>query len=110
MRELRHDFRVYYHCCYDECAIDEACDLVSMLPDGAAYIRATDFKRSWTDEQNRQADLFDQLWVIASAMRGADVTKAPKVTRPTDVAARLQASKKKRSVSDRINNGKWEEA
>lgn len=90
--------------------MNEACDLISMLPDGSAYVSAIDYTRAWTDAQNLQADLIDELWTMQCALHGIDPKKAPRVTRPKDIAVRIKASAKKRSVTDIINNGTWEES
>ncbi|MGN0056477.1 MAG: hypothetical protein ACI360_08590 [Atopobiaceae bacterium] len=37
MRELRHDFRAYYHVGYDDVEVAEAVDLIMTLPPGSLY-------------------------------------------------------------------------
>lgn len=111
---LRHDFRRYYGCCYDEVPADEAADLVAMLPSGSAYVASRWPERGWSREQEDMATLIDELWQMALYVRGASledaVKAAPKVERPETRVATQRAKERAREVKARIESTRWEEA
>lgn len=110
MRELRHDFRRYYGVSYDDVPTEEAVDLIETLPAGSLYVMATDPARSWSELREASADVQDALTQSAFAVRGIDPNLAPRVTRPRDVMARIEAASAARETSRRIRETKWEEA
>lgn len=108
MRELRHDFRAYYHVAYDDVPPAEAVDLIRTLPPGSLYRAALDLADAWSDEQHFRADVVDQLNLVAWRLLGCP-GKAPRaITRPADVAARREAARKAREVRERIGSTRWE--
>ena len=106
---LRHDFRAYYGCCYDEVGVAEAYDLVRTLPDGSLTVAALHPERSWTREQHLAADIVDSVYAAATALCGGKASEAPRVPRPRDVAAAGAAAERAASVRDRIENTEWVE-
>ena len=61
LRELRHDFRAYYHCRYDDVDPDEAVDLIATLPQGSLYRASLDPHLAWSDERHDLADIKDLI-------------------------------------------------
>lgn len=98
---MRHDFRIIYGCSYDEVDIEEAIDLIKTLPDGSFYIARMQPERSWTQEQHLVADIRDTLWHIAYAQIG--IEDYPRVLRPADIQANIEARKKAQSVKEILN-------
>lgn len=111
MRELRHDFRRIYHVAYDAVPTDEAIDLIKTLPDGSAYVSATDLGRSWGAERHRHADLLDAIRELtwALAIDHEAIPEPPTVMRPKDVLARMEAAARREEVSKRLKEAEWEE-
>ena len=106
---LRHDFRAYYGCCYDEVGAAEAYDLVRTLPDGSLTVAALHPERSWTREQHLAADVVDSVYAAATALCGGKASEAPRVPRPRDVATAGAAAERAASVRARIENTEWVE-
>lgn len=109
MRELRHDFRRYYSCCYDEVDADEALDLIASLPNGSRFVASKDPLRSWSDERVFASDIIDAITEAACIIRGIDLSLAPKVVRPADIYARSKAAQKASAMRERIDSTEWEE-
>ncbi len=86
----------------------EALDLLRGLPPGSEYVSGERPALSWTPEREAIADLQDTVLAAAAGLAGS--ADAPHVTRPRDLAARREASRKARSVRERIENGRWKEA
>lgn len=106
VRELRHDFRAYYGCRYDDVEADEALDLIATLPDGSLYVSKRNPSRSWTPQREAVACLQDTLLEIACAQAGIK-DEPPRVTRPRDVVARRSARRKAAAVRERIASTSW---
>lgn len=111
MRELRHDFRAYYHCCYDEVEPDEAIDLIATLPPGSLWRAALDPHNALAEGTELSLQLVETVRAIASALMGgeelakrADVFRYP---RPWDRADQGAARAKAQAAAERLNNGKW---
>lgn len=110
IRELRHDFRHYYNCCYDLVEPDEAIDLIVMLPDGAAYVRKKNPARAWNAEKHNTADIVDALWEIRAVSVGIEADKAPHIIRPAQQVAREHKRTEARATKAKIENTKWRDA
>ena len=106
---LRHDFRAYYGCCYDEVGAAEAYDLVRTLPDGSLTVAALHPERSWTQERHLAADIVDSVYAATTALCGGRASDAPRTPRPQDVVAAGAAVERAASVRDRIENTEWVE-
>lgn len=107
VKELRHDFRALYHCCYDDVGISEAVDLILTLPRGSAYIKATHPEFSFTEVEEGVADLRDEMRDIAFFLRGIS-EPAPHVLRPKDFIAQQKAKKRSEEARKRLLETKWE--
>lgn len=101
LRELRHDFRVYYDVKYEEVEPAEAVDLVFTLPRGSLLVSALHPELSWTPEREAIADLQDTLYAVFGLR---DV----RVTRPRDLVRRQRALEKARKAKQTIENTEWE--
>ena len=110
VRELRHDFRMYYHVRYEEVDVDEAIDLVLTLPLGSKWRAKRDPGAEWTLDQYRLADLVDVtnllVWQLS---RNADEWEPPRIDRPGDAAKREAHRKNAREAREKLENTKWEE-
>lgn len=109
--ELRHDFRRYYGCSYDDVPEDEAVDLIEMLPDGSRYVAARYPLRVWGDERNMNADILDAIkeltWFFFYDR--AKAPSPPRVIRPRD-AAKIAAESRRAAKSRKIiESDGWEE-
>lgn len=111
MRELRHDFRTTYHVRYEDVPTAEAIDLIGTLPQGSAYVAATDPLRAWDDSRHQTADVVDALSVVAWSLGAYDesVTEPPRVTRPRDVLRRERERIRKNRATAELESGCWEE-
>lgn len=115
MRELRHDFRRFYGCRYDDVPVDEAIDLIQTLPDGSAYLAAFVPTYAWTVEEKRLADIQDYLNALMHLLSDERSTeKAERVPRPWDEWAKGMREKatdaKKRKaqrVKEKLEGTKW---
>lgn len=113
MPQLRRDFRRVYHVGYDDVAPEEALDLIAGLPDGSEYVASRDPARSWTEGRRSSADVVDAVREVAWALGAYDRTACPmppRVTRPEQVVARVEESRRARAARERIRGGDWEEA
>ena len=108
LRELRHDFRHYYHVGYDEVDVEEAVDLALTLPPGSLYVARTRPELSWSEARETAADIRDDMAALAYALRGA--ADPPKVVRPRDVVELRRAAERSREARRRIEETAWEEA
>ena len=52
LRDLRHDFRAYYHVAYEDVPVAEAVDLIATLPDGSRVASALSPSRAWSPERH----------------------------------------------------------
>ena len=102
LRELRHDFRRYYHVGFDDVEPEEAVDLIATLPPGSMFVSAIHPELSWSPERSAIADLQDTLFAVFGF-------KDVHVTRPADVIARRKAKENARRVKQTIENTQWEE-
>ena len=111
MAELRHDFRRYYGCSYDDVQVEEKIDLIRMLPDGSRYVAGTDPERAWSEERHRFADVIDAISPVAWALAydREKVPEPPKVVRPKDMLARAEASRRAARARAELESGTWEE-
>lgn len=110
VRELRHDFRTIYHVSYDEVPVEEACDLISTLPDGSAYLAAINPKRSWSVEENQLAAIHDAIWAFLWMRSDAGTTKgAPRMQRPWDSWEQEQAVERSRETRRRLEDVTWKD-
>ncbi len=109
VRELRHDFRHWYHVSYDEVPLDEALDLARMLPDGSAYKSALDPHRAWTNEEHLLADICDQVSRMIQIYATRTTENAHLHGRPGDREAQVQDIKRARDVRRKIKQTKWRE-
>lgn len=107
LRELRHDFRRYYHVAYEDVPADEAIDLVLSLPNGARLVARMDPARSWPDWRDALADVQDTMLAAIFATRG--IADAPTVPRPRTAIATKNARLKAHEAKRRIAETEWEE-
>lgn len=109
--ELRHDFRRYYGCRYDDVPNEEAVDLVRMLPDGSRYVASRWPERSWPPERHRAADLLDAVKEIAWALvyDREKVPSPPTVVRPADAVARQRDAARAARARRAVESESWEE-
>lgn len=106
LRALRHDFRHYYGCAYEDVPPDEAVDLIMSLPPGSAFVAKANPALSWSPEIEALADVRDTLWEIAYARAG--VKEEPyRVPRPRRAAAAAKAKQRAAGVRGRIEGTKW---
>lgn len=110
MRELRHDFRAYYSCRYDDVEAGEAVDLIMTLPAGSAYMATVDPALEWSREQDDIADVKDAILYTAYLLSGNDASQAPRVVRPLDIVRREQARARAASARRTIEETEWVEA
>ncbi len=106
-RELRHDFRRYYSCSYDDVGVDEALDLVLTLPQGSLYISKKYPQHSWSEAKEISADIRDWIAQLAFAMRG--LTNPPHIIRPADAIADAKSKEKARKARTILEGGKWKD-
>ena len=108
MRLLRHDFRRWYGCSYDEVPAEEAVDLVLTLPRGSLYRASLRPFGEWTEEREAAADIQDSVARLAQLVAKGTTEGAPTVVRPSDLEARAAASRRARDVRRRIEGTNWE--
>lgn len=108
MRELRADFRHWYHVRYEDVAADEAIDLVLSLPLGSMYLAALSPYWAWGEERSAMADVCD-LQLRAERLVATHSTEgAQRITRPADVYERRQALEKAREAKKKMETTEWE--
>lgn len=105
---MRHDFRAYYGCSYDEVSVEEAIDLIRTLPDGSLYVADRYPRRAWSDWKHALADIQDQISLFFYLPRGVKVQDIPRVVRPKDVIDAKEARESAAQVRKRIQNTTWE--
>lgn len=108
MRELRHDFRAYYHVRYEDVDPEEAVDLILTLPAGSAWRDARSPYGSWSEEREGTADVLDQIarfmWLFATgSTEGVQL-----VTRPSDLARQEAARRRAKAARERMETTEWE--
>lgn len=108
VRELRADFRHWYHVRYEDVAADEAVDLVLSLPMGSSYLAALNPYWAWGEERNAIADVCDLLLRAERLAATRSTEGAQRVTRPRDVYERRQALEKARAAKRKMETTKWE--
>lgn len=110
MRELRHDFRRFYHVRYEDVDVDEAVDLVLTLPLGSRWRALKDPDAGWTVEQHRLAELVDNtnllVWQLSP---NSSEWEPPRVSRPGDAARRAAHKEKARNARKKLEETEWEE-
>lgn len=111
MAELRRDFRVHYHCSYDDVGVDEAIDLIRMLPkrDSKWRFAHGDLDAAWTEAHHLTADIIDMMAGIAGAQAGIPANETYKVTRPSDAVERAKEMQKAKAASMKIKTTEWED-
>lgn len=110
MRELRHDFRAFYGCRYDDCDPAEAIDLIATLPNGSLFLAALNPRQAWSDELNAMYDLFDSLWKFIWMKSEKGTTEgAPQAERPWYAAERSKRRARAHGVRERLENTRWED-
>lgn len=109
VRQLRHDFRAVYHVSYDEVPADEAVDLILTLPRGSLWRASRMEFGEWTDEEERHAELVDEVERLIALLARGTTEGAQRVTRPADLRARKADAERARSVRERIQSTKWED-
>ena len=110
MRELRHDFRAYYHVRYEDVDVDEAIDLVLTLPLGSRWRARRDPDAAWTLDQYRLADLVDSVNILSWQLsQNAEDWEPPRLERPGDASRREAYREKARDAKRRLEETKWEE-
>ena len=117
MRELRHDFRAFYHVAYDEVGNDEAIDLVATLPAGSLYRASLGYEGEWGEEQYFRAEVVDMLHAINWRLANCPEDMTPvRLPRPGDAAreaaerAEREAKKSRvRASASMARSGKWKE-
>ncbi len=109
VRELRHDFRRYYSTSYDEVPTGEAVDLIATLPRGSLYRSSLVDFGEMTDEDERAADLIDEMRRIEQFMATGSTEGAPTVTRPRHLRAAAAEAKRAKEARKRIDETEWEE-
>lgn len=107
VRELRHDFRCYYHVAYEDVSTEEAIDLADTLPQGSLYRGKRRIEDSWTDQQYLMASIIDALDVLACGMRWE--REPIRMMRPADMSHQQHALKKARKTRQKIEQMQWEE-
>ena len=110
MRELRHDFRTFYHVRYEDVEVDEAIDLVLTLPLGSKWRAKRDPDAEWTIDQYRLADLVDSLNVLIWQLSSNSSEWEPqRIERPGDAARRAAYKAKARAARKKLEETTWEE-
>ena len=108
MRELRADFRHWYHVRYEDVAADEAIDLILSLPMGSMYLAALSPYWAWGEERNAIADVCDLLFRGERLMCTGSTEGSQRITRPRDVYERRQALDKAKAVRRKMETTEWE--
>lgn len=107
LRELRHDFRAYYHCRYDDVDPDEAVDLIATLPQGSLYRASLDPHLAWSDERHDLADIKD-LIVMSMHLSATGSTEGSRmVVRPGTLEDTERARMLARQARERIEQTEW---
>lgn len=108
MRELRADFRHWYHVRYEDVATDEAVDLILSLPMGSMYLAALSPYWAWSEERNAIADVCDLQFRAERLTCTRSTEGAHRITRPRDVYERRQALDKAKAAKQKMETTKWE--
>jgi hypothetical protein len=113
VRELRHDFRHYYHACYDEVEPDEAADLIQMLPSGSAYRAALDPHGALDGKTELMLQIDEALVALGVLIAGGDgytaVRDAVRFGRPWDAADQAAAKAKAHRAAETLRNTEWKD-
>lgn len=110
MRELRADFRRFYHVGYDDVSTSEALSLASMLKDGSEYLTALDIHRAWTHEEQMLADINDSIERFLHMKSSAGTTDgAREIPRPWSIADQIAELDRAERVRSRIEETEWKE-
>lgn len=106
---LRHDFRRFYGCSYDELETEEAIDLIITLPSNSRWRAARSTHDLWTSEQYRHADVMDMLNVINWRLAGcpSDYQPTP-IERPLDKIINEHKRVSAKRAKEIIENTTWE--
>lgn len=105
MRELRHDFRRYYSVRYEDVGVEEAIDLIFMLPCESRYIEKKRPEAAWPRWMHLLADMLD-LRVMELRARGFEI---PFTARPGDRERADRVQGKARETRKIIESTEWEE-
>lgn len=108
VRELRADFRHWYHVRYEDVAADEAVDLILSLPRGSMYLAALNPYWAWSEERNAIADVCDLQFRAERLTCVGSTEGSQRITRPSDVYERRQALEKARTAKQKMETTKWE--
>lgn len=109
MAELRHDFRRWYGCSYDEVGPEEAIDLIRTLPRGSLWRSAQMEFGELTDEEELAAQIQDRIYQLMQLIATRTTEGAPRVTRPHDMRERKRAAERAREARRRLEETEWEE-
>lgn len=118
LKELRHDFRRYYHCCYDDVDPDEAIDLIQTLPRGSKYVAAVVPEAAWSEEHEYAVDVQEAIMTAAASVRGVATEEQlrkvfTRLVRPREAIqyarAKQATQERKRTIKDRLENMEWQD-
>lgn len=109
MRELRHDFRRYYGCPYDEVEPDEALDLIATLPRGCLFRSSQIEFGELSDEDERAFDIADEVKRFMQLYATGSTEGALLATRPQHLRARKAAAERAGAAKRRIEEIEWKE-
>jgi hypothetical protein len=108
VRELRADFRRYYHVRYEDVCAEEAIDLVLCLPRGSLYLGALDPAWMWSEGRSGIADVCDQLSRLMQLSATGSTEGAPRITRPTDAYDHQQEVERAHAAKRKMETTRWE--
>lgn len=108
MRELRADFRHWYHARYEDVAAGEAVDLILSLPTGSSYLAALSPYWAWDAGRSGIADVCDLMLRRERLIATRSTEGARRVTRPSDRYEREQAVERARAARRKMETTKWE--
>lgn len=86
---------------------DEAIDLILTLPRGSLYVAKKHPEYAWSEARELAADIQDTMVSLVYAAHGRE--DAPKIVRPSDVAARKKAMERAREAKRKIEMLEWEQ-
>lgn len=92
--------------------VDEAIDLIRMLPQGSLWRGARWPEMSWSTEQHDLADIKDllKLWIWSNGVYGPDLESPPRTVRPAHIVDLGRAKHESRRVKEILTSTQWEEA
>ena len=108
VRELRADFRHWYHVRYEDVPADESIDLILCLPAGSTYLAVLNPWWAWSGERAAIADVCDFMLRREQMAATGSTEGAQRVTRPGDIYERRKAAEKARAAKWKMEHTEWE--